>query len=347
MDKKTRNSVLVGVFVSLGAVIFIGALYYLGAQKSLFSSTVDVTATFTDVQGLQAGNNVQFSGIKVGTVREVRLVSDSTVRVTLMIEEDAVPFIKRDATATVGTEGLMGNKVVSIAPGTPGVRSVEAGDELATRQPPSFDELMAVAENTGRNAQQITADLAAIIGQIRRGEGTVGRMLQDSSLYGEIELTLAGYQTTGRNAAALTADLRRVADRVERGEGTVGQWLNDDGTARRVNTLLDSLEQVATAAGEATRNATQFTEKLNDEEGLVNQLLTDTELSRDAHTTVMQVQRTAADFEETAERINDSRLFGWLFKKKKEKDASERNVRQNQFVRVAPTDTVAVPARAE
>ena len=316
MDKKTKNSIQVGAFVSLGLLIFIAAIYYLGAQKNLFGRTLEVTAIFSNVEGLQAGNNVQFSGIKVGTVKSVTLVSDSSVRVTLMLARDVVRFIRQDATATIGTEGLMGNKVVSIAPGTAGAQPLAEGDVLATRQPASFDALLEVAAATGRNAEQITTDLAAILGEVRRGRGTVGRLLQDTALYGQIESTLSGYQQTGRNAARLAGDLQRLAGRVERGEGTIGRLINDDALADRMTGLLDSLETVTGVAAVATRQAATFTRKLNDERGVVHQLLTDTELARNAHATVVQVQQTAADFEETAERVNQSKLFGWLFRRR-------------------------------
>lgn len=122
MKKNSTNKIKLGIFVTLGLVVLILAIYFIGEKQLLFKSTFRLTGVFTDVAGLQAGNNVRLSGISIGTVESISLVSDTTVRVEIVIDESSRKFIKKDAVATIGSEGLIGNKVLVINPGTGGKR---------------------------------------------------------------------------------------------------------------------------------------------------------------------------------------------------------------------------------
>src|SRR4030042_3712570 len=99
MKKSTGNKIKLGIFISIGIVVFIFALYFIGERQQLFRSTFRLSGVFKDVAGLQAGNNVRLSGINVGTVENIVLVSDSSVRVEIIIDESTRKFIKKDAVA--------------------------------------------------------------------------------------------------------------------------------------------------------------------------------------------------------------------------------------------------------
>jgi phospholipid/cholesterol/gamma-HCH transport system substrate-binding protein len=118
MGSTPTNHIKLGIFVVIGFLLLAGALYYISARQQFFSSTFRISGVFRDVSGLQAGNNVRFSGVTVGLVKRIQMESDSTVRVEMLINEDAHRFMKSDAVATIGSEGLMGNKIVVIIPGT-------------------------------------------------------------------------------------------------------------------------------------------------------------------------------------------------------------------------------------
>ena len=128
MKKNSTNKIKLGIFVSLGLVVLILAIYYIGEKQLLFQSTFRLTGVFNDVGGLQAGNNVRLSGISIGTIESISLISDTTVRVEIVIDESSRKFIKKDAVATIGSEGLIGNKVLVINPGTGGKKSIENND---------------------------------------------------------------------------------------------------------------------------------------------------------------------------------------------------------------------------
>jgi len=125
MKKDAGSTIKLGVFISLGVAVLILGIYFIGEKQQIFKKTFRVSGVFRDVAGLQEGNNVRFSGINVGTVDNIRIASDSSVRVEILIGEGTRQFIKKDAVASIGSEGLMGNKILVITPGTGGQAEIE------------------------------------------------------------------------------------------------------------------------------------------------------------------------------------------------------------------------------
>ena len=118
-SNNNRKAVTVGVFIVVGILIFVVGLLTLGGQKKTFEKKIQVKAVFDDVGGLQEGNNIWYSGVKVGTVKEINFTPDSKVEVIMNIETKAQPFIKKDAKAKISSEGFIGNKIVVLSGGSP------------------------------------------------------------------------------------------------------------------------------------------------------------------------------------------------------------------------------------
>ncbi len=182
MKKETTNKLRLGIFISVGITLFILAIYLVGERQQLFRRTFHVSGIFRDVSGLQSGNNVRLSGINVGTVNNITIVSDTSVRVEILIEESARRFIRKDAVAGIGSEGLMGNRVIIMNPGTGGKNEIENNDTVQTVQPTDMDAIMASLRTTIENSSNMTGALAKIANNIQSGKGTVGRLLMDQSL---------------------------------------------------------------------------------------------------------------------------------------------------------------------
>jgi len=135
MNKRSSTHIKLGIFVTIGFLLFAVAVYFISAKQQFFSKTFLITAIFGDVSGLQAGNNVRFSGVTVGLIASINIESDSTVRVAMLINEDARRFMKKDAVASIGSEGLMGNKIVILTPGTTSQPEIEENDLVRTIPP--------------------------------------------------------------------------------------------------------------------------------------------------------------------------------------------------------------------
>ena len=198
MKKNTGNKIRLGIFVSIGVTLFIAGIYFIGQKQQLFNHTFQVSGIFKDISGLQVGNNVRFSGINVGIIGDIQQITDSTVKVDMLIDEHTRKFIKKNAKAVIGSDGLMGNKIVLIIPGTTGQLQLSNNDTIATTRPISMDDILVKVKLTSDNAANITGDLSAIIGNIRAGKGTFGKLFLDSAFAQNLDQTMVNIkQGTG------------------------------------------------------------------------------------------------------------------------------------------------------
>lgn len=187
MKKSTGNKMKLGIFVSISITLFIVGIYFIGARQQLFSSTFQISGIFRDISGLQVGNNVRFSGINIGIIDNIEQITDSTVKVDMVINEDTRKFIKKNAKAIIGSDGLMGNKIILIIPGPVGKKELNNNDTIETAQAVSMDDILIKIKVTADNAASITNDLAIIMQSISEGKGTVGKLLMDSTLAHTLE----------------------------------------------------------------------------------------------------------------------------------------------------------------
>ncbi|MDZ7625938.1 MAG: MlaD family protein [Ignavibacteriaceae bacterium] len=266
MKKNSANKIKLGIFVSLGLVALIIAIYFIGAKQLLFTSTFRLTAVFQDVGGLQPGNNVRLSGINIGTIEGIGLISDTTVIVDIVIDEKSRKFIKKDAIATIGAEGLIGNKALIINPGTGGKEIIENNDRIQTAQPIDIDDIMLSLKTTIDNTAMITGDLASISKNIESGKGTIGRLMMDQTWRQNLESTIinlkdgsVGFRTfmektneldsmlvrlnkTIDNTASITYDLSRITNNIQSGEGMIGKLLMDQTMGQNLDSTLINLK---------------------------------------------------------------------------------------------------------
>jgi phospholipid/cholesterol/gamma-HCH transport system substrate-binding protein len=190
MKNAAGNKLRLGIFVSIGITLFIIAIYYIGERQQLFSRTFHISGVFKDISGLQVGNNVRFSGINVGIIESIKQVSDSTVCVDMLIVENTRKFIKKNAKAVVGSDGLMGSRMVLILPGTTGEMEISDNDIIETSQPVSIDQILESLKVTANNAAHITSDLSIVMESIREGKGTLGKLLMDTILAENVDRAL-------------------------------------------------------------------------------------------------------------------------------------------------------------
>jgi phospholipid/cholesterol/gamma-HCH transport system substrate-binding protein len=190
MQKHNEHKMRLGIFVSIGLTLFIIGIYFIGDKQQLFNKTFQISGVFRDVSGLQVGNNVRFSGINIGVIESIEIVSDSAVKVNFNIDDKARKYIKKDAKITIGSDGLMGNKVAIIIPGAKSNIEIENNDIIAAAVPVSMDEILFNLKVTSSNAAYITDDLASIMNNIRRGKGTMGKLFMDTLFAKSIDQTL-------------------------------------------------------------------------------------------------------------------------------------------------------------
>jgi phospholipid/cholesterol/gamma-HCH transport system substrate-binding protein len=188
--KKKNNTWKVGLMIALGFILFLAAIFVLGRQQNLFGSTFTLNTVFPSVSGLKVGNNVRFNGIDVGTVSNITLLTDTNVVVTMLIEKNKQQFIRKNSKCTIGSEGLMGDKIISISTGTKDYTVVKEDDFIGSHEPVDIDEIFGSLKNTAENAEIISSEMAVMMYKINNGNGPLNRLLNDSSLALDISATL-------------------------------------------------------------------------------------------------------------------------------------------------------------
>jgi len=267
MKNTVKNKIKLGIFITIGIVLLIAGIYFIGEGQQIFRNTFRISGVFKDVAGLQAGNNVRLSGVNVGTVKDVSIVSDTSVRVEIIVDEAMRQFIKKDAIAIIGSEGLMGNKVLIINPGTGKKKEIENDDVIETIQPISVDDIMLSLHSTIDNTSNITGNLSKITDKIQSGQGTIGRLIMDKSWgqnfdstfvnlkegsaafkilmdkSSEVDEILSAIKTTINNTSSVTNDLSNITSRIESGEGTIGKLFMDKSFGQNIDSTLVNLKE--------------------------------------------------------------------------------------------------------
>ena len=193
-----RFKIRLGLFIAGGLALFVFAIFIIGKQKNLFDPVFKLIATFHNVSGLQVGNNIRFTGINVGIVDNITIINDSTVQVDMLIKKDVQQFIKSDCEVAIGSEGLIGDRLLIITHGSVDAPLAKEGQLLASSEPVETDAIMASLEVTAGNAEIISEQLAEIIFNINNGKGTIGKLIQDSTIAENLSQTMMHVNTSSQ-----------------------------------------------------------------------------------------------------------------------------------------------------
>jgi phospholipid/cholesterol/gamma-HCH transport system substrate-binding protein len=212
MNKESGFTWKLGMFVIIGLVLFVGTIYFVGKQKNLFGSTFHLRAQFKTVSGLKVGNNVRFSGINIGTVNEIELITDTSVMVELIIKKSVQQFIKTDARASIGSDGLMGDKVLTITPGLPSPgniarAAVKDNDLIVSRNAIEMEDVMSSMKASVDNAGIITTQLAEFSYKMNNGNGALSKLITDKEFANSLKSTLNNLETSSGEFAEFTTKI--------------------------------------------------------------------------------------------------------------------------------------------
>ena len=192
MDKHTTSfKMKLGLFVAGGFIIFVITIFLIGRQKNLFDPVFELTTEFYNVSGLQVGNNIRFSGINVGTIGNIELINDTTVKVDMLIKKSVQRFIKPDCLASIGSEGIIGDRVMIISQSTSQAEAVKGGEYISSLEPVEMDGIITSLNTTA-------TQLADIMTNINQGNGTLGRLIRDSTISENINKTIINLRKSSK-----------------------------------------------------------------------------------------------------------------------------------------------------
>ncbi len=196
--KSQKFKISLGIFITVGLALFVLAIFVIGRQKNLFDPVFTMYARFTNVSGLQVGNTVRFSGINIGTVENIKIINDTTVQVSMLVKSDVQKFIKIDSEAGIGSEGIIGDRLITISHGSTDAKSVVNGQLLNSYEPVETDEIMQSLQVTAGNAAIATTELSEILYKVNNGQGTLGRLLNDEEIAENIDATIENLKSSSQ-----------------------------------------------------------------------------------------------------------------------------------------------------
>jgi|SRR6185312_8232047 len=322
---ENKKAITVGIFLAIGLVIFLLGVFTLGGQQKSFSKSIYISAIFDDVAGLKKGNNIWFSGVKVGTISSIRFTGASQVDVTMRIDESTQPYIHRNAGVHIGSDGLIGNKIIVIDGGSPQAPVVQDGDVLQAEKLLSTDDMLKVLQQNNQNLLGITTDFKLLSHRMLQGKGTVGALLADSIMGVQLRNSMRNLQATTEGAARLAAQLNQFSNKINT-KGTLADKLfTDTVTFNKIKAAAAQLQQAAANASTLTSNLNKASNKLNTTDNAIGILLNDPKGAVQVQTTLTNLQASSVKLNEDLEAVQHNFLLRGFFKKKAKAKADSLN----------------------
>jgi phospholipid/cholesterol/gamma-HCH transport system substrate-binding protein len=319
-----KRAVVVGIFVFLAIIIFVAGVFVLGGQQKRFEKTFRVSAVFDNVGGLKVGSNVWFSGVKIGTVRQIQFAGTSQVAITMNLEEDVRKYIHKDALARLSSESLIGNKIVEIYGGSPQAPAVESGDRLGTAVALSTDDIMATLQENNKNLVSITGDFKTLTSKLVKGDGMAGALLSDTTLTQNFRSVLASLQQASQNSARVSRDLARLSGKFNTEGGLANELLTDTTVFIGLKSSVQQLQHTSASAAQLTDNLKETTSKLNENNNAFGMLLNDQQFAGQLKNTMGNLETSSEKLDENMEALQHNFLFRRYFRKKdRQKGANE------------------------
>jgi len=315
MAKEGNVAVRLGIFVLAGTVVLVLGLYLLGGKRGLFSSTITVSAEFRQVGGLRPGNNVRYAGINVGTVERLTIVNDSTVRVEMALREDQAEHIRANAVLSIGSDGLMGNKLVNIEPGEGTGEPITEGSSLASSVPLDTDAMLRTLDLTNDNLAAITTDLRMLAERLNR-PGSVLDLFSDTVLAMQLRGSLSELNATAEAARSATEQANSLIADVRGGKGALGTLVGDPVAEQQVKDLLQQLQQLSDSLAYAAGDVERFSAGLNDPKGLAHALTQDTAVANDVRRSIANLEKGSETLNENLKALQRNWFFRRYFKEK-------------------------------
>jgi phospholipid/cholesterol/gamma-HCH transport system substrate-binding protein len=311
MRNDKQKSVIVGIFVLLGIAILVAGIMTLGGQQKRFVQNIKLRAVFDDVAGLQTGNNVWFSGVKIGTVRKINFYGDSQVEIEMNVEQKVREYIRKDSKATISSDGLIGNKIIVLYGGTTQAPSVEDGDRLVAVMPLDTDKMMETLQENNQNLVSITNDLKVLTGKIAQGEGIVGAVMTDSLLASNFRSIISNLDRASINSNRMIGELTKFSASLNQ-EGTlINNLISDKETYQKLQATIGELQATAANAQGVTDNLNVASEKLNRSDNAMGMLLNDPELANTIKGTLVTVDSATGNLNTFLEALE----YTWPFRR--------------------------------
>ncbi|CAD5265203.1 MULTISPECIES: MlaD family protein [unclassified Imperialibacter] len=314
MKNNTIHNAKVGLFVIAGVAFLVIMLYMIGRNRNLFGSTFSVVAVVSNVSGLLPGNNVRFMGIDVGTVKSVTIANDTSIYVTMVIDNEVKPYIKKNAVASVGTDGLMGNKLINITSQSAYAEAVAEGDIISSEAPVETDAMLRTLNTTNQNIEKITQNLYEISERLNRSN-SLWTLLSDTLIAMDFKRSVGALEKATGNAVEITRIGKELAFSLQQGDGLVSTLFTDTTMVQDLNSSLRNIENVSNETLLMMENIRQLSDQMKEGEGAAGLILADSAFREKLMNSALSLEQGTDRFNENMEALKSNFLFRRYFKK--------------------------------
>lgn len=318
MKTKTFNNIKLGAFVLVGLIFLLLILYMIGKNRTMFGGNYKLRARFENVQGLKSGNNVRYAGIDIGTVEKVSIINDTLMEVKMIIDNKAKFILRKNAIVSIGTDGLVGNKVVNIAASKSDSPLAEENDILPTKKPIDTDEMLRTLNKTNNDIAVIAKNLKLTSNKLNNSEA-LWALLNDKSLPDNLKKSAANIRLVTNNLYNMSKDVNSMVSKIKKGEGSIGKIINDSSFAKSLEdaviNIKDAGNEVSTLSKDINKAVKEIENNINDGNGTVHALLKDTGIVIKINHSLDNIEDGTKGFNQNMDALKHSFLFRGYFRK--------------------------------
>ncbi|TBX69953.1 MCE family protein [Flavobacterium silvisoli] len=352
MGKESTNNWKLGAFVIIGIVLFVVTVYFIGINRNLFGSNFVLRSEFKNVSGLKQGSNVRLSGINIGTVSKIDFISDSLVLVKLLIKKDVQQYIKTDAIASIGSDGLVGDKVLIITPGNSSNTMVKDNDIIASYKAVEIEDILTSVKKSADNTKIITDELIEFSTKMNDKNGLLAKIMTNKDFAVKIDNTISNLQISAKEIAQFTPTLnnkngafnklftnkewansiQNSIDNLENSSKDIGAFTTKLNDKNNLLSQMISNDSIAQAFEKTLRNLEKsstdlvtLTSKINNDENVLSKLINNPKLGRSIDSTLINLEKRVQDLKELEEAAKNNFLLKGYFSKKKRSEEKQKN----------------------
>ena len=291
MNKESLNRGKLGMFVVVGILLFIVIIYVIGINRNLFGSNFILNSQFKNVSGLKVGSNVRLSGINIGTVSKIEFITDSLVLVRLLIKDEVQRYIKIDALASIGSDGLVGDKVLIIEPGSSSKSVVKDNGIIASNSTIEIEDVMKSIKKSAENAEIITKELADFSFKMNDKNGFLSKVMTDKKFALSMEKTIGNLEIS-------TNEIAKFSPKINDPNGVINKLFVDKNFSNKIDKTITNLQK-------SSDDLAIFTSKINTENSTLTKLITDPNFAKSISNTFRNLEISTNDFVKFTSKIND------------------------------------------
>ncbi len=309
------RAAIIGVFILLGLVILVTAVFTIGTQQQAFVKTVEIKVIFEDVSGLQPGNNVWLSGVKIGTVKKMSFRENAAVEIIMSVDKAADLHIPKDAKAKISSDGFIGNKIVIIYGGTPQAQHISNGEYLQSEKSISTDEVLSVLQENNKNLVDITGNLKSISKKIKEGSGSLGEIINDPSIANELYSTISHFKNASINSEHAVSKINEFVSGFNKEGGLANELVTDTIVFTNLKKTIEQLNRASAGISDFAENVRLAGQSLTKTDNPAGTLLNDPQVASDLKNITRNLNTSSEKLDEDLKALQHNIFLRGYFRK--------------------------------